>query len=910
MGVLAAVFTLVPLGPALIGRVTLLDVGALSAFLPFRASVGDSIATVVTCRRDTFDYYLPGIAEIKRSFFAGEFPTWAPYEVGGAPLASLPNHGALSPMSLPYFVLPLWLAPVYVKLLEFVVAIGGTVLFLRRLGLSTAAGLLAGVVFAGSGFMIMWTNWPHTRVAALIPALFWALERLVQEVRARDVVVVGVVVASMLLGGFPAIVLFSHTVAAAYVLVRVVQLHRRRPRRAVQAGLAAAGGVLLGVGLSALQIIPFAANLGVLDLASREEHGHHLPLYTALTVIDPYAVGTCVGGVRYGPVNPIEAVGFLGAAAVGLAAAALVLRRRAAGDTVPTTFFAVAAAILAVGIWVGGPVLTALYSLPLWSTNFIGRAQSVLGFLVAVLVGVAFDRLVRGTTGTAGGPLARRLGRHHMILVALAAVGCGVITLLVTAAAVRVARAEGFGDHLRSTISIPVLLVIGSVVLIVVAARGRRPANVLAPTLLAVLVVVQSTVFAGTLLPGSRRVDFYPMTPTHTYLSENLHGDRYGATGNTMFAPTSDYYELRTPVGHEFTDQRWKDIVFAADPQAQLTVTYSTFSPSLPIEQVERSPALDQLAVRYWVTSPSTGIGEREPMSGGSERLRLDEGEDGSCSVPGGPLRGIRLQVAEPMPTVADGRRPMLHVAVTGGGVERQGAILIDSALDPGRLFVAIAGEDLPTSPSTSVRVWLSDTDGPRTFEGHDGSLSCSAIRPIDDGLQLVHSDAGGAVYRRVDALPRIRWASRSRVVTDRHERIALVDQGVPTDTVLLEDDRLPVGSGRPAGVRVLADQREGSIIDVDAEGDGYLVVADSIVRPGWGATVDGSPVALAHGNHAFAAVPVPEGRHRIELAYRAPGLTAGVILTVTSLLLAAIPVVGPMAVRRRRTPPGVRSPV
>lgn len=115
---LVALFVLVPLLPALLGRGLLVDVGALSAFEPFRSEVGAAYTGVVTCRGDTIDYYLPGIAEIKRSLFAGHFPTWAPYEVGGAPLASLPNHGVLSPMSLPYLLLPLWLAPAYVKLLE------------------------------------------------------------------------------------------------------------------------------------------------------------------------------------------------------------------------------------------------------------------------------------------------------------------------------------------------------------------------------------------------------------------------------------------------------------------------------------------------------------------------------------------------------------------------------------------------------------------------------------------------------------------------------------------------------------------------------------------------------------------------------------------------------------------------
>lgn len=896
---LTALFVLTPLAPALIGRGTLLDVGLLSSQPPFRAEVGSAYSTVVTCRLDTVDYYLPGIAEIKRSLFAGQFPTWAPYEVGGAPLASLPNHGALSPMSLPYFLLPLWVAPGYVKLLEFVVAVGGMLLYLRRLRLSMVAGLLAGIVFAASGFMVMWTNWPHTRVAALIPALFWALERLLQELRARDVVVVGAVVASMLLGGFPAVVLFSHTVAAAYVLVRVLMLYRQQLVRAGQALLCAAGGVLLGVGLSAIQIIPFAANLSAFDFASRDETGHHAPLYTAFTVLDPFAVGTCVGGARFGPVNPIEAVGFLGGAALVVAATAVVLRRRTPGETLPISFFAISTVALGSAIWLGGPVLAALQVLPLWSTNYVGRAQSVFGFLVAVLVGVGFDRLHRGS-GADDGP--RLLGGRPVLRASLLAVGLLVVGVLVTAAMIRTAREAGFTDHLLSTMSLPLFVLVGAAACVVIAARGGRLATLISLAVVAVLVVAQSTWFATTLLPTSRVEDFYPDTPTHRYLAQHLGHDRYAARGNVMYAPTSDYYELRTPVGHEFTDQRWKDVLAAADPQVQRTVTYSSFSSDLPMEQVQDSPALDQLAVRYWVQSPRTVVGARDRMpatAGGT--VTLQEGSRAGCTVPGGPLRGVRIDVAKAIPRAPEGGRPILHVSVSSGGVQREGSVLVDSEFDPGRLFVAVAGEDLPESPTATLTFWLTGIDTPVVFDGIGDRLSCSAVRPADDRLRLVHADAGGAIYQRLDALPRIRWASTTQLVTDRQERQTLLEQGIPADTVLLEDDDLPDGDGRPATVRVVADERQLMSIQVDAEGAGYLVVADSIARPGWRARVDGRAVDIVHGNHALAAVAVPAGTHQVELTYVAPGLRLGVAVSAVSLVLAAVPVVGPTLARRRR---------
>jgi len=103
-----------------------------------------------------------------------------------------------------------------------------------------------------------------------------------------------------------------------------------------------------------------------------------------------------------------------------------------------------------------------------------------------------------------------------------------------------------------------------------------------------------------------------------------------------MLAPTADFYRLRTPVGHELTDQRWKDLLAAADPSALESITYSSFSPSLTVDEMARSPILDQLAVRYWVDSPRRTVGDRDrlPDSGDGE-VTLEPGGEAACTVPG-----------------------------------------------------------------------------------------------------------------------------------------------------------------------------------------------------------------------------------------------------------------------------------
>ena len=63
---------------------------------------------------------------------------------------------------------------------------------------------------------------------------------------------------------------------------------------------------------------------------------------------------------------------------------------------------------------------------------------------------------------------------------------------------------------------------------------------------------------------------------------------------------------------------------------------------------------------------------------------------------------------------------------------------------------------------------------------------------------------------------------------------------------------------------------------------DQGLVIAETW-HAGWGATLDGSPARLFRVDHVQMALPLPEGRHRVALRYRPPGLAAGLLLGLAS---------------------------
>ncbi len=900
-----AAFVAVTLGPALLGRGVLLDVDMLTRWYPFSAA-GLSGPDVIMCRRDTVDFYLPGIAHIKSQLGLGDIATWSPYEVGGTPLASLPNHAALSPLSLPYFLLPLWLAPAYVKLAELAVVLAGMVAFLGRHGVRRSAGLLAGLVFFSSGFMIMWSNWPHTRVAAFIPALFWALDRAVTLRGPRDVAWVGVIVASMLLGGFPAVTLFALTGGACYVLTRWLFPTRGPVRETLHGWLVAGAGVLLGVALSAVQLLPFVRELGALGVDERQV-GRHSPTGQFLTTIAPDVYGTCIDGVSYGPQNPVEGTAFLGAGAVVLALCAFLVRNRvtsgagAAGASArgARNYLGVTAVVALTLVWLGGPLLDLLRRVPGFDTGGLGRISSLFLFVAAALAGFGLERLLRRSDPDPGGTPPAASPRRWVL---------GVVLVLATVGLYAWSAhrgwedlAPGGGAQYERSLALPLVLAAVAVLAAVVACLAPprwRPVGVL---VLVLAILLQSTLFVHRQLPLSQRSSFYPTTPTHRFLQDNLGDERYAATGVVTYPATADYYRLRTPVGHEFTAPRWADLLEAVDPDTFTTKTFSQFPGRVTAAIAAEQPVLDALAVRYWVSRPDDVVGgARLPRLDGdqvSPAFEIGPGDVATCTVPGGSLRGIDLLVDR----YPDDDEATVHVRVrtSSGGLENTRTVSRD--LESTRLGVGLAGEDLADTGPLTVEVWTSATDGTLVLGQDDDGDTCRAIRPRDDGLRLAHAEPGALVYERLGAQPRIRWAGRSEVVDDADRRVATLAAGTSRDTVLLESADLPVADGANAQVRVVTDEAERIAADVDADGLGYLVVADALVRPGWTATVDGRPVDVAQGDHAFAAIPVPAGEHRVVLSYEAPGLREGATVSLVALLLTLMLGVVPAVLRRRR---------
>ena len=905
VAVAVAAFALIGIGGPLIGHGVFAATDALVQSSPYR-DAGLAGAVQTTYQNDTYDTFLPNTLLFADALRSGQIAAWNPYILGGVPLGGTPNFAVASPMTLPYYLLPGWLAPAWTKLLEIAVTVGGCFLFGRRVGLGRPAALVGGLVFATSAFLIAWTGWPQTRTAAVIGFVFWSVERLVQRGRALDAALLAVSVAAMLFGGFPAVTGYALFFAALYLLVRVVAEHRSgRFGVDVRVLAGAAAGVVGGVALSAVQLLPFASFMSHALVTGRDQSPQdHIPVAALITALAPEALGTVNPGrppaFMLGT-NFVEALSYVGAVAIVLVVVAVASPVRARG-LLPrgVWLFLVAAVGLTVAMtYGGGPLLAAAQKLPvLFSENYVGRVRSVLGFLVAVLAATGFEVVLRGRGDRAQRP-ALLFGAAVWASAAAGTVWIwsqarAVARAADTAAADNVARLYLLDREVLAALALVAVAVVGAAVLRWVGSgRVMRGLRVGVAMLLPVLIAVQALGLVRDYWPRSDRDTFYPVTDAQRFLEQNLGHERYAFTLDGMGIGADIPLHLRALNGHIFVNDSMSDLIEA------LPGNQFGDPPTLPLisagPAVATSPVLDRLGVRYFVTSPA------QPLFGD---LEVDVGDGGTTALvpeqtvavaipPGAAPRGLGV-IPESTPAVPGSTRIEVVLRAADGSVVARNS-RIDTGMAVGQVF-AVPLTEAP-GPAVTAEITVHGP-APITVRTTGGVPAVSTIRAQYDGLRL--ADAGSSViYQRLTALPRIRWASETVVEPNPQRQVDLVASGVlKPDQVVLDAPGTAAEPG-PATLDVTDDGLDDIDVTVDAAASGYLVVADAL-QVGWSVEVDGRPATLRPADHAAVAVSVPAGKHVVHWDYRSATATAGMWVSAVAVL-GLLTVGGTTLWRRRR---------
>jgi len=174
--------------------------------------------------------------------------------------------------------------------------------------------------------------------------------------------------------------------------------------------------------------------------------------------------------------------------------------------------------------------------------------------------------------------------------------------------------------------------------------------------------------------------------------------------------------------------------------------------------------------------------------------------------------------------------------------------------------------------------------------------------QPLDPRRFRLQMDAALPVWQNPRAAGPVWMAGRAervRGLDDVAERLADRDFDGKATALLERDPGAldPEAARSPA--RILQFRPHRTEAEVEARGRG-LAVFSEMAFPGWRAEVDGRPAPLLTVHGLLRGVPVPAGRHRVELRYEPASYRAGTYCTVLASALTA----GLAVSRRRRRRP------
>ncbi len=889
---LSIAWIVLAVGSPLTGRTTFQSSTILSTFAPWRAAAPNDIPITQYCNADTIDGVQPTRVRVVDALRDGQVETFDPYQVGGTVTTLSQDAGVFDPVTfLPFTTLPLRVAPAYEKVLELVVVLLGMILWVRRLGMSTAAGVVGGFVFGLSGFMVTWTNWPQTSVACWIPMLFWGAERLAQRRDTSSALLVALPFGSMILGGFPAVTGWSLYAVSVYLVIRLLAQPGRL--RALGGGILAGGaGVALGAGLSAFMLVPFTLTYKDHGFSYRDKLGTAVLNHQAVaTALFPNGFGGC--GYRRGTSwilqrGYVESDMYIGTAALVLCIVGLSGRLRRGVPLGPRVFAVGLAAFVLNQMAVRDGLSRFVSTLPVFENSPPGRLRAIFAISFALLAAMGADRIVSRSWQ----PTWWR--RWQTLPVAALWVAAGLVALYVARQTHRI-EFQHRATHLTRGVEDALVVAAVTAALVLLAATFRRLAL---PVMLAVALIVgvQGAAYARGFWPRNPNSTYYPVTPTQTYLNAHLGTYRVAGNRGAMRPGTATFYGSASPVGHALVQADWNDLLRSVTPTADATATFTALA--LDDHSIQ-SPVLDLMSVRYIVgTEDDLLLGTTVPAAAADGAAPFTATSPLTVPVGSTPLRAVAVTFASPL-SVAGAPFAALHADVLDaqGRVVGSGTHRIYAGLAAGSNYT-VGLTDPGSAPGPySIRIGIEDDAHATSVRTHGGIPALTLTTRPDDGLRLVSAD-GALLYERTTALPHVRWASTAKVVPAA-QQVALLAAGIPAASVVVPPGSPGSGSGSAASVTVRTDDGTAVRAQVDAQGAGYLVVSNSYLQ-GWSATVDGRHAPLVDADHGMLAVPVPAGSHDVALRYEAPGLDVGIVITLVSLVVYAV-LWADVARRRRR---------
>lgn len=889
----ATVVLLMP--QALAGQKTYAAVDLLQLGSPYRDVIDEApapelAAPIQTDQVETF----PWPASFYRELRSGTWSLWDPTVAAGTPKGTLPIVGLLSPFSAGYLFLPAWYAVTLKVALGLLFCQWFTYLLTRRLGAGVLPSTLAGVAYAYTGTNLALLH----RVSAflLAPALLWAAHRLVARPTVRRAAVLGGLVAWTWFEGFPsgfAYVMYLTAAWTAWLLIAAFWQTRhsvRRPERIralTKGGVSFAAAGLLGLGLAAINLLPFVDEIGTRGVLEDRTYGH-LPPFNVFGLIDVSATGP----PWWTGIHPIENVAQIGTivllgAGLGLVGAA---RRRVRLTHDGAIGWGFMCGIVVFGIltsYIGTFVLDLVYRLPGFANNPIHRARFVIALGASVIAALSLDAWWRSRARAR--VRDEELAPRWPSLVTLA---FGVIVLA--------AYADEFVDTVsRAGRSVEVatgfVIAAGVGALALVAAWiGRRRYRLMIPVagVLAALLFVQLAWPLRDFTPESDVGLFYTRQKGHDVLAELTDG-RYrfaGASYHTFQPNSAQLFGTPDLRGFSIHSEEFRQLVETAAPGA---VSRDIFKVIAGRDDWDlSSPILDDLAVGTVALSTNDlpygdVVVESQTWSSWAETDDLPAGA-GDGLAPG-QVAGVLVPVRRSGDN-CDGARVRVSIVENGRVLDTAERPAFD--VDSDWLSFALTGQAVEEGDAYELRVASSSracsiSVGVLDEPGGARIARQLIIEAPDAPLHLVATEQAW-FYERPNAWELVSTHGSWRAFSTQSGTLDYVDsrQAAEGDVASFVGD---ASHGEASGISGTVDSFEIDANRVEARVTTpakNLVVVSQNYSPGWTAKVDGEAEEIVPVDGALMGVFVPAGRHVVTLTYRPRSFVIGAGISAVALLV------------------------
>lgn len=514
-----------------------LVVGSYLPWLDYKwgYEVGVPVKNPITSDAISFSYPMRTLAiDLMKS---GQWPLWNPYILFGTPLLANFQSGAFTLTNLVYFLtdkLTAW--SIQIMLQHFLAAIF-TYFLLRHWKVGKIGSVFGGIIFAFSGFNLIWSQWnAHSLGSAFIPLIILFSDLLLTRGKLFYGALLSLSIAFQIFAGYPQIMFYSLLVVSILFSLRL-----REVEKLIPTSLSLLFFISLGFSLAAIQLLPGyeLTKLSQRSVESIPVEWAFLSWEQIITFIAPDYFGNHATNNYWGPKNYTSNIGFVGVIAVVLAGFSVALFKR-----VKEVRMAIFIALISLVLALPNPL-----SIFLWESNLLGmgagvshRSLVLFNLAVALLVGFGIDAFLNKEKG--------RLVLSY-IFPGLTLISFAVYSMVFFVLGQRSSDTilSGLMDQhiigIRNLI-FPLFLFLSSIVIVWIFGKRR----IIGISILLVLMIFELFRFGWKFTPFSPRHIVYPKTPVLEFLSSE---SSLGRVNGASVIPTNLMipYKIQAPGGYD-----------------------------------------------------------------------------------------------------------------------------------------------------------------------------------------------------------------------------------------------------------------------------------------------------------------------------------------------------------------------